>query len=540
LPSWLKEAVMYDLLIRAARIIDGTGSLAFDGDLGIVSEQIVAIGVGLAGEARQVIEAAGMVASPGFIDAHTHDDVIALRHAVVLPKLFQGATTLVIGNCGFGLAPSAQEHSAALQAYAAPVLGEDDQAWLWPTMGSFLETLRALPLGQHLRALLGHMAVRVAVMGFEARPATEQEMLAQEALVAEAMQAGAAGMSLGLMYAPGMYTPTAELVRLARVVGRAGGVVAAHMRSEGDGLLAAIDEMLAIAEQAEVAVHLSHLKVTGRNNWGSINDALERIAEARARGLSVTVDMYPYAAGSTTMTQLLPPWALEGGTEQMLRRLGERAIQQQVFHDFASGLPGWENQVGALGWERITLSSVPHDEYRALEGLNMAEAAERLGHAPEDVCLRLLLATGGKVTIILFSMDERDVDQVIQSPFAMIGSDGLPLRSGRPHPRLYGTFPRFIQRYVRELKRLTLEEAIQKVTAFPAARFGLARRGILAQGKVADVVVFDPAQLGDNATYSAPQVYPDGIAAVIVAGQPVILHGQLQPQLPGHLLDQAG
>lgn len=531
---------MYDLVIRGARIIDGTGAPAFDGDVGIVGERIAALGAHLEDAARQVIEADGGVIAPGFIDAHTHDDLAALRNAVVLPKVQQGATSLVIGNCGFGVAPTTPAHMAAMQRYAAPVLGEDDQSWDWPTMGSFLETLCTLPLGQHVRALLGHTAVRVAVMGFEARPATEQEMLAQEALVAEAMQAGAAGLSLGLTYTPGTYTPTPELVRLARIVGRSGGVVASHMRSEGDGLLKALDEMLSLAEQAEVAVHISHLKVTGRKNWGSINRALERIADARARGLSVTVDMYPYAAGSTTMTQLLPPWILAGGTEQMLQRLNDPATPQRVRQDFVNGLPDWENPVSALGWERITLSSVQHDAYRALEGLSMAEAAERLGLSPEEACFQLLRASHGQVTIIMFSMDERDVDQVMQASFAMIGSDGLPLRSGHPHPRLYGTFPRFIRRYVRELKLLTLEEAIRKVTAFPAARFGLMRRGVLAADMAADLVIFDPARIGDLATYSDPQVYPEGITAVIVSGQPVILHGQLQPNLPGHLLDQTG
>ena len=370
---------MYDLVIRGASIIDGTGRPAFAGDVAIVGEQIAALSAHLEGEAGQVIEAHGMVVAPGFIDAHTHDDLAALRRAVVLPKVYQGVTSLVIGNCGFGVAPTTPAHRADLQRYAAPVLGEDDQPWTWATMGSFLEAMRALPLGQHVRALLGHTAVRVAVMGFESRAATEQEIAAQEVLVAEAMQTGAAGLSLGLMYVPGIYTPTAELVRLARVVGRAGGVVAAHMRSEGDGLLAALDEMFSIAEQAEVAVHISHLKVTGRKNWGNITTALERIADARARGLSVTVDMYPYAAGSTTMTQLLPPWLLEGGTDQMLRRLDDAALRQRALHDLAHGLPGWEHQVGALGWERITLASVPHGSYSAFEGLNMAEVASRLG-----------------------------------------------------------------------------------------------------------------------------------------------------------------
>jgi N-acyl-D-amino-acid deacylase len=527
---------MYDLLIRTAQIVNGSGKPAFAGDIGIIGERIVATGSCLEGDAQRVIEADNQVVSPGFIDAHTHDDMIIMRQRIALPKVHQGITTLVIGNCGFGMAPMAPQHMQEMQNYASAVLGKDDHPWHWPTMGAFLEALAAQPLGQQVCVLLGHTTVRVAVMGFAARPASEQEMVAQEALVAEAMQAGAAGLSLGLMYMPGMYTSTAELVRLARVVGSYGGIVTSHMRGEGDHMLASLDEMLSIAEQAEVAVHISHLKIIGHRNWGSISRALERIADARARGLSITVDMYPYTAGSTTITQLLPPWLLEGGLEQTLQSLRDPAIRRRVSQDFAHGLPGWENQVEMLGWERIVLSSMHQEANHILEGLSIVEAAEQLGLTAEETFFRLLLEEEGRITIIVFSMDEHDVDQVIQSSFAMIGSDGLPLLSGRPHPRLYGTFPRYIRRYVRELKSLKLEEAIHKITAMPAARFGLTEHGLIQPSKIADLVIFDPSHIGDRATYNEPQLYPDGITAVIVAGKPVVTNNQLQMDLPGHLL----
>lgn len=531
-----RKAGMYDLIIRSASIIDGTGSPAFVGDIGIIGERIAGLRAQLEEEAHSEIDARGWTVAPGFIDAHTHDDLIVLRKAVVPPKVHQGITTLVIGNCGFGMAPTIPTHEEAMKVASAAVLGEDNQAWNWPTMGNFLQALRPMALGQHVRALLGHNTLRVAVMGFELRAATEQELATQEALVAEAMQAGAAGMSLGLMYVPGMSAPRHELVCLARVVARYGGIVTSHMRGEGDYLLDSLDEMLTLAEQAEVAVHISHLKVTGRKNWGSISNALERIENGRARGLSITADMYPYTAGSTTMTQLMPPWVLEGGVKHMLKRLQDPAIRQQIRQDFINGIPGWENQVGALGWERISLSSVQREEHRMLEGLNMVEAAEKLGLSPEEAFFHLMLTEEGQITIIVFSMDERDVDTVIQAPFTMLGSDGLPILSGRPHPRLYGTFPRFIRRYVHELKSLKLEQAISKITAFPAARFGIAERGKIAAGQIADLSIFDPAQICDLATYQNPQVYPDGILAVIISGKPVVLRGQLQANWPGKLL----
>ncbi len=528
---------MYDLVIRDARIIDGTGRPAFNGNIGIVSKRIVAVSsTPLSDEASHIINARGMAVTPGFIDAHTHDDLVVLRNSTALPEVHQGVTTLVIGNCGFGLAPMVPAYVETLKGYSAAVLGEDKQPWDWPTMGAFLQTLRAMPLGQNVRVLLGHTALRVATMGFEARAATEREIVEQEALTAEAMQSGAAGLSLGLMYIPGLATPTSELVRLARVVGQYGGVVTAHMRGEGDNLLTSIAEMLTIAEQAEVAVHISHLKVTGHKNWGTISRALEQIWEARTRGLDITVDVYPYAAGSTTITQLLPPWVLEGGLPQMLERLRDPAMRQRVSQDFAHGIPGWENQVGANGWEHIYIAGMQEGSHQHLEGLNLAEAAEALGMSPEETFFHLILAEGGRITIILFSMDERDVDMVVQSSFSMIGSDGLPVASKRPHPRLYGTFPRFIQRYVRELKSLKLEQAIHKVTAMPAARFDLTDRGKIAEGKLADLVVFDPDTVSDLATYSNPKVYPQGIAAVVVAGLPVVLDGQLQTHLPGQLI----
>ncbi|MBO0794061.1 MAG: amidohydrolase family protein, partial [Ktedonobacteraceae bacterium] len=420
--------------------------------------------------------------------------------------------------------------------YSAAVLGQDDQPWNWQTTTELFETLHALPLGQNVRALLPHNPVRVAAMGFAQRAATEQEITAQEALVEEAMQAGAAGLSLGLMYIPGIYTPTEELIRLARVVGRHGGVIASHMRGEGDRLLSSINEMLTIAEQAEVAVHISHLKITGRKNWGHIDKALNMIADARARGLDITVDVYPYNAGSTTITQLLPPWVQEGGQSSMLERLRDPAIQQRILRDFASGSPGWENQIGANGWESIHLAALHQERYKALEGLNLVEAGTALGMSTEAAFFHLVQEERGQITILLFSMDERDVDQVVESSFSMIGSDGLPIASGRPHPRLYGTFPRFIKRYVRERHSIPLEQAIRKVTALPAERFGLADRGVIAAGNIADLVIFDPDTISDTATYSNPRAYPHGIAAVIVAGQPVLLQGEPQSSLPGQLI----
>ncbi|GHO42618.1 N-acyl-D-amino-acid deacylase family protein [Ktedonospora formicarum] len=527
---------MYDLCIVNGRIVDGSGKTAYRGDIGIVGERIVALGSCLAPDAKEVLDGEGLVVAPGFIDAHTHDDLAIFRGEGVPMKIQQGVTTVVTGNCGFSMAPLAAEHVEALKDYSVGVLGNDAQPWHWRLTSELYEAWREIPMAQHVRPLIGQGPVRVAVMGFERRAPTEQELQQQESLVREAMEAGSAGLSLGLMYIPGMFTPTDELVRLARVVGRYGGVVTSHMRGEGDQLLASLAEMLAIAERAEVAMHISHLKVTGRKNWGSIERALDLIAEARGCGLDITVDVYPYNAGSTTITQLLPPWVLDGGIAQMLRRLREPEIQKQVARDLVHGIEGWENQVGANGWDSVLLAALHQEDLKPLEGLNMLEVAEALGKSPEEAFFHIILEEQGEATITIFHMDERDVERVVQAPFAMIGSDGIPVRGGRPHPRLYGTFPRYFRRYVREMGSLTLEEAVRKVTSLPAHRFGLGVRGEIAVGNIADLVLFDPETITDTATYKEPRTYPEGIKAVIVSGQMVVQGSQQISNRPGRLL----
>lgn len=527
---------MYDLLIRDASIVDGTGNPAYRADIGVVGERIVEIRAGLAGDAREIIDAGGRVMSPGFIDAHTHDDLALLRRGLVEAKMQQGVTTAVIGNCGFGLAPVSAAYSDAVRDYAAPVLGEDGEQWQWESTGAFFDALQARALGQHVCALVPHGVVRAAVMGFKAQVASEPEMAAQESLVREAMQAGAAGMSLGLAYVPGRYATTGELVRLGRIVGGYGGVVASHMRGEGDTCIDSIHEMLTLAEQAEVAVHISHLKLTGRKNWGQMQRVLDVIADARARGIDITVDVYPYAAGSTTITQVLPPWMMEGGIERMMERLRDGDMQRQMQQDIAKGLDGWENPLGSNGWERVYVATVGREQNKQYEGKNLVEIGEMMGMEVGDALARLMLDEEGRIAVLMFTMDERDVDQVVEAPFSMIGSDGLPVLSGRPHPRLYGTFPRFIKRYVRERKSMSLEEAVAKVTAMVARRFGLAERGVIAEGKAADLVIFDAGTISDRATFEVPQQYPEGIAAVVVAGQPVVLNGAVTANWSGKLL----
>lgn len=529
---------MYDLLIVNATIVDGTGKRkAFIGDVAVKGQHIVAIAPHLVGEALRTLNAEGQVLAPGFTDTHTHDDVAVVKCGTVEPKVQQGVTTLITGNCGFSMAPCLDQGDAKqLAEQAAPVLGRIDRSWNWPTMQAWLDMVKSLPLGQNVRPLLGHSTVRVAAMGLEPRPASKQEIRRMEVHVAEGMEAGAVGLSLGLIYG-GAEATFDELIRLASVVQRYGGLLVPHMKNEGDGLLESIEAMLEIARRTSVALHISHLKATGPANWGKMVRALAMIEEAIEQGLDVTVDTYPYSSVGIIPTSLLPPWALKGGVDGMLNRLRDPETRALIREQLVNGIPDspkWENILQGDRPENIDLAFVPQEELKHLQGHRLTEAAAILGlEIPEAVCY-LLEKTRGDLTFVSYCLSQDDADMVIRKRFTMIGSDGLPTDAAKPHPRLYGTFPTYLR--LAEGLGLSLEESIRKVTSLPAGRFGLTDRGIIQEGKVADLLIFDPGTIESRATFTKPRQFPTGISAVIVSGQPVALDGELQQARPGQLL----
>ncbi len=498
-----------DLIIRDGLVVDGTGAPARRADVGIRDGRIDAIGDLAAATARETIHATGHVVSPGFIDTHTHGDVAAFlpdaNDDLRTAELRQGVTTEVCGNCGFSPFPNGGK--------VADLMGSlfGANAHTWSDLAAYRAAITSARAYANLAPLVGHGSIRAAVLGFADRAPSADELRAMIRLGEDALAAGAAGISTGLVYAPGLYAKTDELIAIARALRGTGRPYVTHMRGETDMVADSVHEAIRIGREAGVPVHISHHKASGKDNWGRTAETLALIDAARADGVDVTVDVYPYTAGSTLLHSILPPWALADGIDAMVARLHDPAARDRIKRDFRDGLPGWQNQQRAAGWDGIVIASCAGRP--ELEGTRAAD----LGPDPADAVFDLIAEQRGEVTMIAHTMREDDVERVIAHPASMIGSDAIPL-PGRPHPRLAGTFVRILGRYVRERKLLDLPAAVRKMTSVPAARFGLTDRGVIADGKVADVVVFDPATVIDRATYEQPLLTPAGVRAVIVNG----------------------
>ena len=526
---------MFDVKFVNARVIDGTGSPWMRGEVAIRGGMIAAVGRTIAGEAGETVDLGGRILAPGFVDVHTHDDIAILRDQTHAPKLLQGVTSVVLGNCGFGPAPLGAGWEGDLSRYAGPVLGKFPERAPWTSFGDYLDTLDETPSTLNAVSQVAHGAVRIAVMGFESRHATTAEIERMTAMVAEAMQAGAIGLSLGLLYAPGCYADRSELVALAAASARHGGILNCHVRTEGDSLLASLAEVMEIAEAAGSPLHVSHLKVVGPKNWGTIGRALEMIEQRRQGGLDVTCDTYTYTAGSSTLMSVLPPWVSSGGGADVMARLTDKAARARIRRDMERSASGWDNFALMLGWDRVVISGVAGEANRSLEGMSMAAIARARGQDPVDCMLDLLVEERAQVTMILHQMSDEDVKSVLRSDFAMVGSDGIPLETGRVHPRHYGTFPRMIARYVRRENIMSIEHAVRKMTSISARRFGLPGRGLIAQGAHADLVVFSERDIEDKATFEEPRRLPVGLDRVHVNGALAASAGNISAERPGRL-----
>ncbi|MFQ5697712.1 MAG: amidohydrolase family protein [Myxococcota bacterium] len=483
-----------DQVIRGAAVYDGSGAAAFEADVAIVGERIGAVGL-LEARAPVEIDGRGLALAPGFIDVHTHDDFAVRLHPDMAFKTRQGVTTCVVGNCGFGAAPWPVAERAARSFFHPGA-----KIPRWEGYAGYLQGLERDPAATNTAALVGHGTVRGAVLGAASRAPDAGELRAMRAGVDEGVSAGAVGLSTGLIYPPGRHAATGELVELAGAFREGGGLYATHMRDEGEGLLEAVEEALEIGRRAGVPVQISHHKASGRRAWGLVRASLARLERARAEGLDVMADQYPYTAGSTSL-QAVEGWIQgEGGT-------------------------------APLEPEAVQICSCPSSpEY---EGLRLDEVATRRGETPRQAARALVQADGPGVIVALHSMDEADVRRVMAHPTTMIGSDGIPALDGKPHPRLYGTFPRVLGRYVRELGLLSLEQAIHRMTGMPAERFGLVDRGRIVPGAFADLVLFDPEQIRDVGTFEDPKRPPEGIRGVWVNGRSVVRDTEPTGARPG-------
>ncbi|WP_028596161.1 N-acyl-D-amino-acid deacylase family protein [Paenibacillus assamensis] len=532
---------MLDLIVKQARIADGSGNPWYWGEVGVKDGIITHVGGpgSVDVSAAQIIDAKGELLTPGFIDGHCHSDLMIMDYPESGIKMQQGVTAEVVGNCGLAPAPFVPERAAMLQEYITPVIGTTKHQWSWNSVGEYMDAIHQLKPAEHMATYVAHGALRIGVMGFDNRPPSTEELEAMKAIVKEGMEAGAIGLSIGLLYAPGSYANRDEIAELCRVVAQYGGLLSTHIRGEGRHLLPSIDEVIWIAEQSGVSLHISHLKAAGKRSWGQVQEAMERIDQARARGMDVTCDVYPYHAGSTTLTTVLPPWLLQGGLAGVLEALQQPSIRQRLHEELAEEQDDWDNLVASTGWHSVVVSALHSDNNKALEGLSIAEIAEKRSIHPVDAMMDLLLEEQGKVTIVYYHMATDDVDAVVRYPYSLVASDSLHCETGKPHPRLYGTFPRIFSQYVRERKIITLEDAVRKLTSYPAARFRLGKRGLLVPGYAADMVIFNPETIEDTATFEDPRQYPHGISHVFVNGKWTMEHGKFRNVYAGEMLRAA-
>ncbi len=523
----------FDLVIKEALVVDGSGRKAYLADVGLQGKVIKFIGKIGNARAGQTIEASGLVLAPGFIDVHNHTDVQLLVCPTADSLVRQGITTVVGGNCGSSRFPFTPEMLEEENRYLKDELGIEAD---WRDLDGFFRRLSAQRIGINYATLVGQGTIRAAVVGYSDRKPSVEELRRMKELAAMAMKQGAFGLSTGLEYAPGSFASTGELIELASVVRDFNGLYATHMRDEEDEVLEAVDEAIEIAEKARVGLQISHLKVGYPRNWNKIDALLEKIDRAVEKGIRVTADVYPYTAFATGLSIFFPLWVREGKKEDFLGRLRNPDLQGRL----RQAIEEAEKNVGS--WDRVLISAVRTPKNRPLEGMTLLQAAELQRKDVFAFIRDLLLEEEGQVSMVCFAMSEENLRKIIKHPLTFICTDGELastrgiLSRGKPHPRYYGSFPRAISEYVRKEKLLPLEEMVRKMTSAPAARFGFRRRGLIREGFYADLVLFDPEKIQDRATYANPHRYPDGISCVLVNGQVVFDGQEMTGQLPGEVL----
>lgn len=530
---------MLDLLIKGGRVADGTGGLLAGWDVGVRSDRIAWLGRGTAPSSRHVLNADDLIVAPGFIDVHTHSDISLLHTPTAEHRLLQGITTEVLGNCGLAVAPLPLERREEIQDYMAFLLGDSNtEPWPWRTLADYLDHLQSINPALNALTLVAHGIVRLAAMGFDNNPASPAQIATMKKMVAEALEDGAYGLSTGLQYPPGCYATFEELSEITRVVTRYGGIYATHMRSQSTGLLESIRDSIRIGREANVPVQISHLLAMGEGNWDSYDTALAMIEEARAEGVDITYDMYPYLAGCTMLRVILPPWIMEGGNEAAVHRLRDPEARARARADLARHHEDWDNIAKMVGWHNLVIVQLKNPDNKHLVGKNLQEIADLAEQDPVESTMDLLVSEGMEGTMVVFMSSEENIRKAVCGRYGMFGSDSLhtPDRLGMVHPRTYGAYSRYFAQYVRQEKALSLEEAVRKATYLPALRFGLQDRGLIRVDKVADLVVFDPARIQDQATYLDPRRESKGIVHVLVNGELVVQDGKPTGARPGHVL----
>ncbi|MBI4698349.1 MAG: D-aminoacylase [Nitrospirae bacterium] len=522
----------FDILIKNGVIIDGKAcdSAPRQADIGIEGDRIKAIGDLSGTHADKVIDAKGLCICPGFIDTHAHSEFTILADGRAEGKICQGITTEINGNCGLSAAPL---YGAAFEQREKD-LDELNIKERWNTFSEYFAILDKLKIALNFATLVGHGNLRASVAGYADRQLTQSEKERMFALLRDALRSGAKGISTGLIYPPGVYSDTQELIELAEESEKhGGGIYTTHMRSEGDNLIESVEEVIKIGSDSGIHVHISHLKTSGEKNWDKIGTVLKVISEAQQKGLNLTCDRYPYIAASTDLDAVLPAWAYEGGHDKELERLRSSRVQAKIKEEILHEHPEKDY------WDNITISSVNSGGNKWMEGKSLSQISSVSNKPPAECLFDILIDENLRVGAIFFSMNEDNLKTILKLPYTMIGSDSSArsfdgiTAQGKPHPRGFGSFPRVLSKHVREDDIISLGEAIYKMTGFPAQTFGLKKRGEIAEGYFADIVVFDPDRIRDKSTFDKPFERPEGIHYVFVNGTPVLWEGRQTGALPG-------
>lgn len=521
---------MLDFKIINGKMVDGTGSPFFYGEVGIKNGKIAKVNYSIDEDAEKVIDAKGKVVAPGFIDSHSHSDFPLLINKKAESKIRMGVTTEVIGQCGNSAAPKTPNKKDFF-GYNLDDLGVEYQ-----TMEEYLNVLEDMQVAVNVIPLVGHGNIRTIVMGESDRKPTESEMNEMKNLLDKSLKAGAYGMSTGLIYPPGCYSETSELIELSHILHKHNAFYVTHMRNEESRLLQSIEEVLEIARKADVAVHISHFKSCNEENWGLVNDGLKLLEEAREENIDVTMDQYPYIASSTSLKTLIPQWAHDGGVSKLRERVLDENTRAKIKKEIIDHY-GSQEKLSC-----VMVSSCQKEENKKFEGLNLIEISEIVNEEPVDACLDLLLDENFSPGMVRFSMSEEDVKAVMRHHLVMIGSDASCMASegvlskGKPHPRAYGTFARVIGKYAIKEQIMPLEKAIFKMTGMPATRFMLQDRGLIKENMYADITIFDEKEIIDSATFKDPHNFAKGIEYVIVNGEVVVENGVQHEAYPGKVL----
>ncbi|MDQ3135983.1 MAG: D-aminoacylase [Gemmatimonadota bacterium] len=536
------QADVYDLLIRNGRIIDGTGSPWYAGDVGIRKGRIAAIGTLDSAAARRTVDAAGMVVAPGFIDMLGQSELSILVNPSLPSKIFQGITTEITGEGGSAGPLNDSIVATDRAGYRHYAVTPD-----WRTLGGYFARLERQGIGINFASYVGATQVRRMVLGDGDRTPTPDQLERMKSLVREAMREGAVGLSTSLQYPPAPYADTDELVALAAEAGRLGGTYATHLRSEGAEIDAALDEAIRIGRDAAIPVEIWHLKVAGKRSWGRMPRVVAKIDSARKAGVDIAADTYAYPAWFNSMSAFIPPWAHDGGTAKLLERLRDPAARQRIRREMLSADAGWDNEWQEIpGPSAVLIGVVQNPALESYMGKTLAEVAALRKTDAIEALFDVLVEDDAFTSVAVFGMSEPDVALALRQPWVSINNDSQgtapdgPLGREHPHPRAYGTFPRILRKYVREERQLTLEDAIRKFTSLPAQRMRFGDRGVLKVGMWADVVVFDPERVRDRATFAEPNQLSEGMRWVLVNGTPVIADGQATGALPGQVIRGAG